>query len=206
MMPYLCHEALPGGRHGVRGQASMSAAPVIAVSLNWRVPDDRITLMSPPLSRAAFHQWTMAQPRGRFERVEGQAVAMAPERWIHARLKARVWRALDREITAAGLPCQAAPDGICPDRDSMKGFQRRAFGGGPGGKASWRGSGRSPALQGIAGFNFREYATSASRLARSAFIAPPSPTGSPVWAGRDSRARCGPRIPCGTDRAVATPE
>lgn len=39
---------------------------------------------------------------------------MAPERWNHARLKARVWRALDREIAAAGLPNQAAPDGM-PD-------------------------------------------------------------------------------------------
>ena len=73
--------------------------------------------MSPPLSRAAFHQWTKTQKRGRFERVEGQAIAMAPERWVHARLKARIWRALDREITAAGLPCQAAPDGMTVEID-----------------------------------------------------------------------------------------
>ena len=34
------------------------------------------------------------------------------KRALHARLKARVWRALDRELRAAGLPCEALPDGI----------------------------------------------------------------------------------------------
>jgi Uma2 family endonuclease len=42
---------------------------------------------------------------------------MEPERWVHARLKARIWRALDREITAANLPCQAAPDGMTVEID-----------------------------------------------------------------------------------------
>ena len=37
---------------------------------------------------------------------------MAPEYWVHARLKARIWRALDRQITEAGLPCQAVPNGM----------------------------------------------------------------------------------------------
>ena len=64
------------------------------------------------MTREAFHRWAAAQPRGRFERAGGEVVAMAPERWIHARLKARVWLALDWEITDRGLPCQAAPDGM----------------------------------------------------------------------------------------------
>ena len=64
------------------------------------------------MTREAFHRWAEAQPRGRFERVGGEVVAMAPERWIHASVKARIWRALDREITDRGLPCQAAPDGM----------------------------------------------------------------------------------------------
>jgi Uma2 family endonuclease len=58
-----------------------------------------------------------ADPRGRFERVEGRPVAMAPERWVHARLKARIWRALDRQITEAGLPCEAAPNGMTVEID-----------------------------------------------------------------------------------------
>jgi Uma2 family endonuclease len=77
--------------------------------------------MAQSLSRTEFHQWAEAQTRGRYERVNGEVVAMAPERWVHARLKARIWRAFDREIAAARLPCQAAPDGmtveIDPDTD-----------------------------------------------------------------------------------------
>ena len=64
------------------------------------------------LSRDQFQAWAETQPRGRFERVEGEVVARAPERWAHARLKARIWRALDREIRNSGLACEALPDGI----------------------------------------------------------------------------------------------
>lgn len=73
--------------------------------------------MSQRMSRHEFHTWVETQPRGRFERVEGEVVAMTPERWVHARLKARIWRALDREITLAGLPCEAAPDGMTVEID-----------------------------------------------------------------------------------------
>lgn len=66
----------------------------------------------PRLSRAEFHDWVEARGSGRFERVAGEPVAMAPERWVHARLKARIWRAFDRELRAAGLDCEAAPDGL----------------------------------------------------------------------------------------------
>ena len=83
--------------------------------------------MPPFLSRAAFHHWTRTQLKGRFERVEGQVVAMAPERWVHARLKARIWRALDREITAAGLPCQAAPDGMTVEIDEDADYEPDAL-------------------------------------------------------------------------------
>jgi Uma2 family endonuclease len=36
---------------------------------------------------------------------------MAPERAPHARLKARIWRALDDQIAERGLSCEALPDG-----------------------------------------------------------------------------------------------
>jgi Uma2 family endonuclease len=68
--------------------------------------------MSLRLSRDEYLAWAEAQPRGRFERVHGEVVAMAPERWVHAKLKAQVWEALNRAIRRAGLPCQAAPDGM----------------------------------------------------------------------------------------------
>lgn len=63
-------------------------------------------------SRATYRSWADAQPRGRFERVDGEVVAMAPERINHARVKARVWRALDQAIEQARVPCEALPDGI----------------------------------------------------------------------------------------------
>jgi Uma2 family endonuclease len=33
-----------------------------------------------PMSRADYRSWAEAQPRGRYERVDGMVVAMAPER------------------------------------------------------------------------------------------------------------------------------
>jgi Uma2 family endonuclease len=83
--------------------------------------------MSFHLSRNAFRRWVEAQPKGRFERVRGEVVAMAPERWVQARLKARVWRALDREIVANGLACQAAPDGMTVEVDEDTDYEPDAL-------------------------------------------------------------------------------
>ena len=71
-------------------------------------------LPKPPLrmSRAEYRRWAEAQPRGRFERVAGEVVAMAPERAAHNLVKMRVWRALDAAVRAAGLPCQTFGDGM----------------------------------------------------------------------------------------------
>ncbi|MBV9758413.1 MAG: Uma2 family endonuclease [Alphaproteobacteria bacterium] len=64
------------------------------------------------LNRAEYHEWLDQQPKGRFERVAGEPVAMAPERWIHAKLKAQVWEIFKRELRRRNLPCEAAPDGM----------------------------------------------------------------------------------------------
>jgi Uma2 family endonuclease len=69
------------------------------------------------LSRGEQAESAGGQARGRFERAEGRPVAMVPEHWVHARLKARIWRALDRQITEAGLPCQAVPNGMTIEID-----------------------------------------------------------------------------------------
>jgi Uma2 family endonuclease len=50
------------------------------------------------MTRPAFRAWVAAQPAGRYERIGGKVVAMAPERWEHARLKAEIWRALDAAL------------------------------------------------------------------------------------------------------------
>ena len=64
------------------------------------------------LSREEYRRWAEEQPRGRYERVDGVVVAMAPERVAHARVKAAAWLALRQAIAAAGLSCEALPDGI----------------------------------------------------------------------------------------------
>jgi Uma2 family endonuclease len=74
------------------------------------------------LDRAAFQQWAEAQPRGRFERLGGEIVAMSPERWEHARLKAEIWRALDAAL--AGHPdCRVVPNGMTVAVDDDTDFE-----------------------------------------------------------------------------------
>ena len=63
-------------------------------------------------SREEYRRWAEAQPRGRFELVAGEAVAMAPERVGHALVKASLWRALDDAVRRAAIPCQALPDRV----------------------------------------------------------------------------------------------
>ena len=62
-------------------------------------------------SREEFRRWCEAQTKGRYERVDGRIVAMAPERGAHLRVKGAIYRALDRAVADAGVPCQALPDG-----------------------------------------------------------------------------------------------
>jgi Uma2 family endonuclease len=66
----------------------------------------------PRLSRDAFYAWAMDQPRGRFELLDGEVVAMAPERVAHARAKGAAWVALRDALAAAGVECEALPDGV----------------------------------------------------------------------------------------------
>ena len=54
-------------------------------------------------SREEFRRWCEAQPRGRYERVDGRIVAMAPERGAHLRAKVAVYKALERAIASAGV-------------------------------------------------------------------------------------------------------
>jgi Uma2 family endonuclease len=69
------------------------------------------------MSRADYRRWAEAQPSGRFERIDGTVVAMAPERRSHARRKALVWLALHQAVQAGGLPCEVYPDGMTVEVD-----------------------------------------------------------------------------------------
>jgi Uma2 family endonuclease len=61
---------------------------------------------------AEFLDWAIAQPRGRYELVQGEVVAMAPERARHNLVKLAVARALDDAVKRAGLPCTVFTDGM----------------------------------------------------------------------------------------------
>ena len=74
------------------------------------------------MTRPAFFAWVAAQPTGRYERIGGEVVAIAPERWEHARLKAELWRALDAAIMDHPS-CRVVPDGMTVAVDDDTDFE-----------------------------------------------------------------------------------
>lgn len=62
------------------------------------------------LSRAQFYRWAALQPSGKFERVFGEVVQLAPERWRHNQLKKIICRLLEDAATADDL--QVGIDGM----------------------------------------------------------------------------------------------
>jgi Uma2 family endonuclease len=71
---------------------------------------------SEPMTRAQYRAWALDRP-GRFERVNGVVVAMAPERAAHNLAKANIRDALRQAIRQAGLSCQAFGDGMTVEVD-----------------------------------------------------------------------------------------
>lgn len=59
-----------------------------------------------------FFEWAAGEPRGRYELVDGEIVAKAPERLRHNLVKMAVHRALRDAVKAAGLPCTVFGDGV----------------------------------------------------------------------------------------------
>ena len=64
------------------------------------------------MGRQEYRSWAEQQSAGRFERVNGVVVAMAPERAGHNRRKALVWQVLRQAVQAAGLSCDVYTDGM----------------------------------------------------------------------------------------------
>jgi Uma2 family endonuclease len=64
------------------------------------------------MTRAEYQAWSEQQPLGRFERIDGVVVAMAPERVEHNDRKMLTWLALRRAVLDAGLPCHVNGDGM----------------------------------------------------------------------------------------------
>jgi Uma2 family endonuclease len=66
-----------------------------------------------PMTRDEYLSWVVQQPSGRFERIDGIVVAMAPERASHNLRKGAARDALRRAIGQAGLTsCQIFGDGM----------------------------------------------------------------------------------------------
>jgi Uma2 family endonuclease len=70
------------------------------------------TLPKAPMKVPEFLAWAEAQPQGRYELVDGEIVAMAPERVRHNLVKLAVARALADAVKAASLPCTVFTDGV----------------------------------------------------------------------------------------------
>ncbi len=64
------------------------------------------------ISREDYYRWYDSQPSGRFERVDGQVVAMGAERVAHVKAKSAVFLALRRAVAASGISCEALADGV----------------------------------------------------------------------------------------------
>ena len=75
------------------------------------------------LSREAYYAWAMAQPRGRFELLDGAVVAMAPERVAHNRAKLRAWLMLRDGLAAANAPCEALIDGVVVEAGERSAYE-----------------------------------------------------------------------------------
>ena len=68
-----------------------------------------------------------ADKRGKWELVDGQALAMSPGRVVHGDLKYRVARALDGAIARARLPCRFVLDSAAVKIDQLNSFQPDAM-------------------------------------------------------------------------------
>ena len=64
------------------------------------------------MTAAEFVRWADEQSNGRFELLDGEIVAMPPERVAHARRKLKICDALRAVIAAAGAECETFIDGI----------------------------------------------------------------------------------------------
>ncbi len=80
----------------------------------------------PRMTVDEFLVWGETAP-GRHELVNGEVIAMAPERVRHAETKAAVFQTLQRSLRAADLPCRAMPDGMTVRIDTHTAFEPDAL-------------------------------------------------------------------------------
>lgn len=81
-----------------------------------KVLQDRMTV-------DAFIDWATAQPRGRYELLDGRVYAMSPERVAHNETKQLTWLALREALRARRLPCRAYGDGLAVPIDETTSYE-----------------------------------------------------------------------------------
>ena len=69
------------------------------------------------MTRDEYRAWALRQESGRFERVNGVVVAMAPEQAGHNDRKMLAWLSLRRAVSEPGLPCHVYGGGMTVDPD-----------------------------------------------------------------------------------------
>jgi Uma2 family endonuclease len=79
------------------------------------------------MSVAEFLVWADAQDRGRFELIDGQPVAMAPERAEHVAAKLRAANALMAAIGRVRAPCEAFVEGLAVAVDGSTSYRPDAL-------------------------------------------------------------------------------
>ena len=80
--------------------------------------------LEPRMTVEEFFAWLETQPeRPRYELIGGEPVEVSPERILHAKVKSRVWRALDDALAASGLPYTALIDGVVIRIDDHTAFE-----------------------------------------------------------------------------------
>lgn len=82
-------------------------------------PDGRMTTDE-------FLAWAEGRS-GRYELIDGQVIAMSPERVQHAEVKASAYLALRSAIRSTGLSCRAMPDGMTVRIDDHTAFEPDAL-------------------------------------------------------------------------------
>ena len=80
------------------------------------------------MTSAEFIAWAMEQPETcHYELYDGEVLAMAPERAVHARTKAHIWRRLTEAIEGGNLPCEAFSDGMAVEIHAHSVFEPDAL-------------------------------------------------------------------------------
>ncbi len=86
--------------------------------------------MNEPIKRMTvqeFLDWSMAQPQGRYELVDGLPIKMPAERALHVRAKFKAAVALSEAVRRAGAACEVLTDGMAVKIDERTVFEPDAI-------------------------------------------------------------------------------